>query len=303
MSRRSGLGKGLGALIPEGADPERVAEPRDDGNDAGRVMDLPIDRVSPNPHQPRRHFDGSALEGLAASIAEVGVLQPVLVRRVGDDWELVAGERRWRATRLAGRQTIPAIERRVDDLGSLEQAIVENLHRADLNPLEEAAALAELVSDFGYTHDQVAQRVGRSRPAVGNLLRLLQLPAPVQAMVRDGLLSAGHARAVLAAEGEAAQTAFARRIVSKKLSVRDAEEAARSEKSPGRPTSSASRNPNALPTGDRPAGVVELENLLAERLDTRVHVDLSARRGRVVIEFADLDDLERIYRQIVDDET
>lgn len=316
MSRRSGLGKGLGALIPGADEGSATApEPSTDagGNPVDYVVSIALDDIRANPFQPRREFEPEALEQLSASIREVGVLQPVIVRRAGDGYELIAGERRLRASRLAGRQEIPAIVRSADNEASLEQAVVENLHRQDLNPLEEAAALRQLIDDFGLSQDLVAKRVGRSRPAVSNLLRLLALPADLQSDVRDGRLSAGHARALLSLEDEAAQRSVAARVVSGELSVRATETLVKERlelqrrlsgegPSGGTDDSSASRRSKkpANASGDRPAGVLELEELLSEKLNTVVSVELAAKRGRVIVEFADLDDLERIYRTIID---
>ncbi|MGH9269581.1 MAG: ParB/RepB/Spo0J family partition protein, partial [Acidimicrobiales bacterium] len=215
MARRSGLGKGLGALIPT----ELAQDP------TGVFQELPIDVISPNTHQPRRHFDEEALTSLAASIRELGVLQPVLVRPAGDGaWELIAGERRWRAARRAGLRTIPALVRTVSDAASLEQALVENLHRADLNPMEEAAGYQQLIEEFHLTPVELAARVGKSRSAISNTLRLFQLPPAIQRLLADGELSAGHARALLGTPDRGFQESLARRAVAESLSVREVEE-------------------------------------------------------------------------------
>ncbi len=220
MERR-GLGKGLGALIPGDLTGAAL-----DGK--GGVQEVPISQIEPNRFQPRNHFDEEALAGLTASIRELGVLQPVLVRRVGPEkYELVAGERRWRAAKRAGLQFIPVLVREVTDALSLQQALVENLHRDDLNPLEEAAAYQQLVEDFRLTQEEVAQRVGKSRSAVANLLRLFQLPPQVQKLVSEGKISAGHAKALLSTPDRAFQEALARRIATEGLTVRDTEEAVR----------------------------------------------------------------------------
>jgi ParB family chromosome partitioning protein len=297
VARRSGLGKGLGALIPTEVTSDR----------SSALAEVPVAAVDPNPHQPRTHFDDELLGALAASIRELGVLQPILVRPAdGGRYELIAGERRWRAAKRAGLQTIPALIRAVPDRASLEQALVENLHRQDLNPLEEAAAFQQLVEDFGLTHDEVANRVGKSRAAVTNTLRLFQLPASVQRLVLDGALSAGHARALLGTPDRAFQEALARRAVGEQLPVRAVEEAVRQRNELGAPDAgrSADHGKGGRPPGRRgslgarPAAVHELEGLLSEQLDTRVSIELSARRSKVIIEFADLDDLERIYRRL-----
>jgi ParB family chromosome partitioning protein len=287
VERRSGLGKGLGALIPQ--DVTAGAPPRPG------VREVPISQIEPNPYQPRNHFDEESLAGLTASIREVGLLQPILVRELAPDrFALIAGERRWRASKRAGLQFMPIIVRDVSDELTLQHALVENLHRDDLNPLEEAAAYQQLVEDFNMTQEEVAHRVGKSRSAVANLLRLFQLPPQVQRLVADGQVSAGHAKALLATPDRAFQEALARRIVSEALTVRDTEEAVRqrSRSGSGRPM------PDGAPPGSklRAPGLLELEELLADQLDTRVKINLGPKRGRVVIEFADLEDLERIYR-------
>jgi ParB family chromosome partitioning protein len=255
--------------------------------------------------QPRERFDEESLVALTASISELGVLQPVLVRPVGDRFELIAGERRWRAAKRAGLQSIPAVVRTVDDTTSLEQAVVENLHRQDLNALEEAAAYQQLIEDFGLSHDDVARRVGKSRSAVSNTLRLFQLPPTIQKLVAEGQLAAGHARALLGTPDRAFQEALARRAVADQLSVRDVEEAVRArggEPAAESPEAGASSGSGGTATGGspssrlRPPGLLELEQLLSDRLDTRVKVVMGAKRGKVTIEFATLEDLERIYR-------
>jgi ParB family chromosome partitioning protein len=305
VTRRSGLGKGLSSLIPmEGGSAS-------DG-DAVELRDIPTAAVTPNPNQPRQHFDEESLVELAASIAEMGVLQPILVRPIDDDrFELVAGERRWRATQRAGLATIPAIVRNTSDLSSIEQALVENLHRQDLTALEEAAAYQQLIEDFEFTHDDLAGRVGKSRSAITNSLRLLGLPPSVQSLLGDGQLSAGHARALLGTPDRSRQEALARDAVSEGWSVRMVEQAVRGDQmaevaDEAEPLSGGSESLSGTIDGAgltpatklRPPGLLELEELLAEHLDTRVSVQLGARRGKVTIDFADLEDLERIYRQM-----
>lgn len=287
MERRSGLGKGLGALIPQDLT-------TNDGTIRPGVREVPISQIAPNPYQPRNHFDEESLSGLTASIRELGVLQPVLVREVAADrFELIAGERRWRASKRAGLQFMPIIVREVSDELTLQHALVENLHRDDLNPLEEAAAYQQLIEDFGMTQEAVAQRVGKSRSAVANLLRLFQLTPQVQRLVADGQVSAGHAKALLGTPDRAFQEALARRVVSEGLTVRDTEEAVRARAAaPAEPPAGRSGSGNRLPA----PGLLELEELLADQLDTRVKISMGSKRGRVVIEFADLEDLERIYR-------
>ena len=288
MARRSGLGKGLGALIPTADTPV---------DEAAQLQDLLITQIEPNPWQPRRTFDDEQLVSLAASIRAVGVLQPVLVRPSGPDrYELIAGERRWRAAQRAGLDVIPAVVRRTDDAGALEQALVENLHRADLNPLEEAAAYQQLISDFDHTQEEVAVRVGKSRSAVANTLRLLHLSPTVQRLVQHGQLSAGHARALLGSTDSSFQESLAGRVVKDGLTVREVEEAVRRHQDKGTPSEASSRPPGLAPV--RPAAVLELEDLLSNVLDTRVQVSLGAKRGKLVVEFATLEDLERISRVI-----
>jgi ParB family transcriptional regulator, chromosome partitioning protein len=305
MTRRSGLGRGLGSLIPPVDSGATVVD-----GDAPSLVEIPVADVVPNPHQPRVHFDEETLAELASSIAQLGVLQPVLVRRVGERYQLIAGERRWRAARRAGLTTVPAIVRTSDDVRAVEQALVENLHRQDLTPLEEAAAFQQLIEDFELTHDDVAQRVGKSRSTVTNTLRLLGLPPAVQHLLADGKLSAGHARALLGTPDRALQERLARQAAAEGWSVRTVEEWVRHGGSPPLPAAEPGRpRPEAAIDGAgltdatrlRPHGLLELEQLLADLLDTRVGVQMGAKRGKVTIEFADLEDLERIYRRISGD--
>jgi ParB family chromosome partitioning protein len=287
MARRSGLGRGLGALIPE-----------DEAVEGASLREVPIGAIEPNPYQPRVRFDEETLASLAESIEEMGVLQPVLVRKVdADTYQLIAGERRWRAAQRAGLAEIPVIVRAVDDITSLEQAVVENLHRQDLNPLEEAAAYQQLIEDFGLTQESLAGRVGRSRSAVANALRLLQLAPPIQAQLIDGQLTAGHARALLGVDDLERRDSLARQAVDEDLSVRRLEELARRDSAPDAGASDSS-DTRAEPGRTRPAALLELEDLVADHLDTKVSVTMGAKRGRINIQFADLDDLERIYRMI-----
>ncbi len=292
MARRSGLGRGLGALIP----PEAEAL-------ASTLREVPVSSVRPGRHQPRQRFDEETLGALVASVLELGVLQPILVRPLAEDeYEIIAGERRWRAAKRAGLPTVPVLVRDADDQLSLEHALVENLHRDDLNPIEEAAAYTQLIQDFSLTHDEVATRVGKSRAAVTNALRLFQLPASIQRLVAEHQLSVGHARALLGTPDRAFQETLARRVVTEGLSVRAAEEAVRARAtaaSPFRPTSDR-RTPGPKL---RPPGMHELEELLSEHLGTRVQVEERGRRRRVIIDFADLDDLERIYRVMTEPST
>lgn len=292
MERRGGLGKGLGALIPPDVAPTSAAAL---GTRPG-IEEVSINQIDPNPYQPRNSFDEESLAGLTASIRELGVLQPILVRQISDDrYAIIAGERRWRAAKRAGLVFIPVIVRQVNDELTLEHALVENLHRDDLNPLEEAAAYQQLVEDFDLTQEEVAHKVGKSRSAVANLLRLFQLPPQVQRLVAEGRVSAGHAKALLGTPDRAFQEALARRVATDGLSVRDTEEAVRQRNGLAGSRSGSSGSSGAR-SKLRAPGLLELEELLAEQLATRVSINVGPKRGRVVIEFADLEDLERIYR-------
>ncbi|HWF21160.1 MAG TPA: ParB/RepB/Spo0J family partition protein [Acidimicrobiales bacterium] len=312
MARRSGLGKGLGALIPT----EVV------GDRSSALREVPIGSIKPNPLQPRSHFDDETMASLASSIKELGVLQPILVRQSGgdgeDEFELIAGERRWRAARRAGLQTIPVLIQVTDDAHSLEQALVENLHRQDLNVLEEASAYQQLIEEFDYTHDEVATRVGKSRTAVTNTLRLLQLPSGARRLLAEGQISPGHARALLGTPDRGYQEALAKSIVAEGLTVRAVEEAVRASTQPDEPErvpdlavvedlepsvppqeAEEVPPPPSAPRRLPPPGLLELEELLSSHLNTRVKVDMSAKRGKVVVDFATLEDLERIYKLMV----
>ena len=298
--RRSGLGKGLSALIPA-----EVATETTEASGPATYLELPVGDIVPNPNQPRQVFDEESLASLTASVRELGVLQPVLVRPSSDGrYELIAGERRWRAARRAGLPSVPALVKVLDETSSLEQAVVENLHREDLNPLEEAAAYQQLIEEFHLTHEQVAVRVGKSRAAVSNALRLFQLPPAVQKLVAESQLSAGHAKALLGTPDRAYLEHLAKRVVAEGLTVRDVEEAVRTRAElEGTATPRAPRRERgeggskaADPTLD--PSLLELEHLLAAFLDTRVSIQVAGGRGKVVIEFADLEDLERIYRRV-----
>ena len=315
---KRGLGKGLGALIPSAPpepdtpDPDQtpgVDERRADGDSAHPVAgahyaELPIDQVAPNPRQPRTVFDEEALAELVFSIKEIGLLQPVVVRRTsasdpgGPTYELIAGERRLRASREAGLERIPAIVRDTDDDALLRDALLENLHRADLNPLEEAAAYQQLLSDFGCTQDELARRIGRSRPQVSNTLRLLRLPPDVQRRVAAGVLSAGHARALLSLDDAADMEALATRIVAEGLSVRATEEIIILGDADGQARQPRTRARARRSVGEDTADALrELAGRAADALDTRVTTSGFASRvgrGRLVIECADVDDLRRI---------
>lgn len=324
-AQRRGLGRGLGSLIPTQPAPDPVAVqprpgpsvgvggeptfqmrvppgqhrasggPASDGPDAGEppasayFAELPLGQIARNERQPRRVFDAQAMSELVHSVTEVGVLQPVVVRRTGHDaYQLIMGERRWRAAQQAGLVTIPAIVRETSDDAMLRDALLENLHRADLNPLEEAAAYEQLLEDFGCTHDELGARLGRSRPQITNTVRLLKLAPPVQRRVAAGVLSAGHARALLGVTDAESQERLAGRVVAEGISVRGLEEllAVRASDSP-RTKRGRTSNPSA-------PGLDELGERLSDRLDTRVRVSLGKAKGRIGIEFASLSDLERI---------
>ncbi len=312
---KGGLGRGLGALIPTGPaatgapDPaagtpatvsanlpsSRIAAPQDveplSPVPGARFAEIPVDAIVPNPKQPRQVFDEDALEELKVSIQEVGFLQPIVVRQLdGEKFELVMGERRWRAAQAVGRDSIPAIVRDTRDDAMLRDALLENIHRANLNPLEEAAAYQQLLDEFGATHEELARRIGRSRPQISNTIRLLNLPAQVQRRVAAGVLSAGHARALLSLDEAEAQEQLALRIVAEGLSVRATEEivALSLTESSGRKESPKRRaKPHAPALSD-------LADRLSDRFDTRVKVDIGRSKGKITIEFATVDDLERI---------
>jgi ParB family transcriptional regulator, chromosome partitioning protein len=298
--QRRGLGKGLGALIPTAPAGEQAAERPESSSVDGEApivvegahfAELPIEKIVPNPRQPRQTFDEEALEELAESISIVGLLQPIVVRglRAGG-YELIMGERRLRASKLAGVETIPAIVRETGDDDLLRDALMENLHRQQLNALEEAAAYQQLLDDFGATHEELATRIGRSRPHITNTLRLLNLPPAVQRRVAAGVLSAGHARALLGLDGAERQEALATRIVAEGLSVRAVEELIALGE--GGDTKEAVRRKAAnKPVNPR---IQELAAALSERYETKVSVDLGRRKGKIVVEFGSLEDLERI---------
>jgi ParB family chromosome partitioning protein len=258
-----------------------------------RFAEIPVDSIVPNPKQPRQVFDEEALDELKESIEQVGFLQPIVVRELEPNrYELVMGERRWRAAQSLGREQIPAIVRETRDDAMLRDALLENIHRANLNPLEEAAAYQQLLEEFGVTHEQLARRIGRSRPQISNTIRLLNLPPNVQRRVAAGVLSAGHARALLGLENEEEQDALAHRIVAEGLSVRATEELVALAIADG------AANRKATPAQRRAKphapGMNALANRLSDRFDTHVKVDLGRRKGKITIEFASIDDLERI---------
>jgi ParB family transcriptional regulator, chromosome partitioning protein len=333
--QRRGLGKGLGALIPEAPRPgggmpggtgmvgagsspasfgqssvasgtaghlaqaagDHAASPEGSAANLRQVAgayfeEVTVDSITPNLRQPRRTFDEDALDELAASIAEVGLLQPVVVRNIGGGrYELVMGERRWRASRRAGLDLIPAIVRETHDDDMLRDALMENLHRQQLDPLEEAAAYQQLLDDFGATHEQLAQKIGRSRPHISNTLRLLNLPPAVQKRVAAGVISAGHARALLSLDDPQAQERLAQRIVAEGLSVRTVEEiVAISDDGP--------KKSSRRPPGNRPVAPAlrHLADRLSDLFETPVKVELGRNKGKIVVEFASIDDLERIVK-------
>ncbi|MET9799805.1 ParB/RepB/Spo0J family partition protein [Streptomyces sp. NPDC006368] len=286
---KSALSMEPGPSAPEPA--EVIAEP--EAPAGAHFAELPLDAITPNPRQPREVFDEDALAELVTSIKEVGLLQPVVVRQLGPErYELIMGERRWRACREAGLERIPAIVRATDDEKLLLDALLENLHRAQLNPLEEAAAYDQLLKDFNCTHDQLADRIGRSRPQVSNTLRLLRLSPPVQRRVAAGVLSAGHARALLSVDDPEAQDKLAYRIVAEGLSVRAVEEIVTLM---GSEPSSAPTKPKGPRAGGRVSpALTDLATRLSDRFETRVKVDLGQKKGKIVVEFASMEDLDRI---------
>jgi ParB family chromosome partitioning protein len=283
-ARKTGLGRGLDALIPQ-------------DHPIGGYAAIPVGQVAPNPDQPRSDFDQASIDTLAASIEALGLLQPIVVRSVDDGYVLVAGERRLRAVRQLGLATIAAVIRDdADGRTNLTEALVENLQREDLNPLEEAAAYRELLEEYGMTHDEVASAVGRSRSAVTNTVRLLQLPTPIQKLVASGELTAGHARALLGCDDTAYAGHIAQRAVAEGWSVRRVEEAVRLRATQGATPSTRSR-------AVRPAAIIELEDRLQERLGTKVAIDYRGKGGKITIKYATPEDLERIYRHLFGSDT
>lgn len=334
MNRRTGLGRGLAALIPPQVDEEDPREASSESGDerqqlpnrseyestaptadpsrtgsqpvssirdathskptqkgAAHFLEISIDEIQANARQPRQVFDPGELEGLATSLLDVGILQPLVVRPSPEGgYELVAGERRLRAAKLAGITAVPAVVRHTQDADLLKEALVENIQRVQLNPLEEAAAYQQLLDEFGVTQDELAARLGRSRSAITNTIRLLRLPSPVQKRVAAGVLSAGHARALLALDDVEVQRRVAERIVAEGLSVRDVEELVRLRLTDQTPSATPQRRRG----GTEIPGLVELQQDLSDALETRVKVTMGARRGRIAIEFGSVDDLERI---------
>jgi ParB family transcriptional regulator, chromosome partitioning protein len=307
-NRRGGLGRGLGALIPTAGPAAVAATPlEDDGELAApaavpepdpvpgaRFREIPVQAITPNAKQPRAVFDDEKLAELKASIEEVGLLQPIVVRETAPDrYELIMGERRWRACRDLAMETVPAIVRETADDAMLRDALLENLHRQDLNPLEEAAAYQQLLAEFGATHEELAKKLGVSRPQITNTIRLLNLPAPVQRRVAAGVLTAGHARALLGLDDTDRQEDLATRIVAEGLSVRATEElvALAQHGHLAQAKTPTSRGPRL-----QAPGLTQLADKLSDRFDTRVKVEMGKRKGRVVVEFATLDDLDRIIK-------
>jgi len=299
MNKKTGLGKGLSALIPDSVSnqgPDLVEKSKFEqdvlmtpGSELRQVLLADIER---NPYQPRTVFDDEKLSELTASIQEVGVLQPILLREQNGRYELIAGERRWLAARRAGLSSIPAVVRRIQDIESFEQAIIENLHREDLNPIDEAVAYHRLMDEFSMTQQQVAERVGRSRPVVANALRLLHLSSDVQRLIMDGALSAGHARCLAGLTDRKIQEKLVSRILSEGLSVRQLESIVNDLQSE---TSDVNKQKVVSGTSVKEAAYLEVEKVLSERFDTKVSVVSRGKRGRLVIEFADPDDLQRIF--------
>jgi len=311
--QRRGLGRGLGSLIPtappgsEGGEHVSLGnissltvpgvatvaanggrqEDRPESQSGAWFAELPPEQIVPNHWQPRQVFEEEAMAELVHSIKEIGLLQPIVVRRRGDSYELVMGERRWRAAQQAGLEAIPAIIRETDDNDMLRDALLENLHRSQLNPLEEAAAYSQMLEDFGCTHDELAQRIGRSRPQISNTLRLLKLSPAVQRRVAAGVLSAGHARSLLAVEDSEIQDRLAQRVVAEGISVRGLEEIVAVGDHGKRQARQVRRKPSAPGLGD-------LADRLSDRFETRVKVELGKSKGKITVEFASLDDLRRI---------
>jgi ParB family chromosome partitioning protein len=285
--RRSGLGRGLDALLPQGEESPHV--------NSG-LLESPVDAIDPNPSQPRRKFDIAALDELAASIAQLGVLQPLVVRPSGERYELVAGERRLRAAKKAGLKTVPVVVVETDARGSLERALVENLHREDLNPIEEAAAYRALIEESGMTQDALGQRLGRNRVTISNALRLLELPVPIQRLMMEGRLTGGHGKALLGLAGNPFQERLATRIAQEQMSVRATEDLVRRyQLISGETTARGSRGPET-----RPAIVTDAQRALADYLQTRVRVEMGRRKGKIVLDFVSLDELERLLKIILE---
>ena len=284
--KRGGLGRGLSALLPGAVD------------EGTGLLEIPVEAVAPNPRQPRTSFEDEALQSLALSIQEVGVLQPIVVRKVGSGFELIAGERRLRAAKLAGLATVPAVIRESDDTESLREALIENIHREDLNPIELAEAFRELLDELGLRQETLAERLGMSRSHIANTIRLLQLPVDVQQLVAEGKIQAGHGRTLLSLGDAEAQRMLATRIAAEDLSVREVEELVRNYLE--HPTSHAPSGQKLSAVSEpRVDPLAEVEEILSEQLATRVTIQMGKRRGRIVIEFGSADDLDRIVSEVV----
>lgn len=279
-SRRGGLGRGLSALIPTG-------EPAT----ASPYREVPVNQIRPNPSQPRTHYDEESLRGLARSIIEVGLLQPVMVQEAEDGYTLISGERRWRAAQLAGLQNIPAMLRKADETGALTQALIENLQREDLTPLEEASAYRSLINQHGLTQQEVAHRVGKGRATVANSIRLLRLPPPILELLETAQLTAGHARALLSVSDPKYATHIAKRAAAEGWTVRQVEEAVNA-RTPRKRTSRSTRAP-------RPAQIVELETRLTEQLGLPVSISYGNQKGSVKVGFNSIDDLQRVFAKLI----
>lgn len=282
--KRGGLGRGLSALIPGAVE------------EGAGMVEVPVGAVAPNPRQPRTNFDDETLRSLAASIREVGVLQPIVVRRSGEAYELIAGERRLRAAKLAGLATVPVILRDSGDADTLREALIENIHRDDLGPIELAEAFRELLEELGLKQETLAERLGVSRSHIANTIRLLQLPADVQQLLADGRIQAGHGRALLSLNDAEAQTSLALRAAAEELSVRDVEDLVR--RYIDQPPSSREQRAETPPAPSN-ASMVEVEEILSEQLATRVAIQMGKKRGRIVVEFGSADDLDRIVSEII----
>lgn len=298
VEKRGGLGKGIGALIPSGekdaVDVFFTSEQKTTllPVPGAAFASIPVGDIEPNPQQPRDVFEPEAFQELVHSVKEFGVLQPIVVRPVGDGFQLIMGERRWRASKEAGLAEIPAIIRETTDENMLRDALLENLHRSDLNPLEEAAAYKQLLEDFGITQEQLAERLGRSRPQITNTLRLMKLPVVVQEKLVSGVLSSGHARALLSIENESQVIELANKVIKQGLSVRALEELISVTKG---------KKPKATITpGSTGGALTELEDRLAERLNTSVSIKLGKKRGQLIIDFANFADLKRLIDEIDD---
>ena len=288
MTKRGGLGRGLSALIPGAAEESGAA-----------LLEVPVEAVQPNRRQPRNVFDDETLQALATSIQEVGILQPIVVRKAAAGYELIAGERRLRAAKLAGLATVPVILRESDDAESLREALIENIPRAALTPIELAEAFRELLEELGLKQETLAERLGVSRSHVANTIRLLQLPSDVQRLLADGRIQAGHGRALLSLADAEAQTTLALRSAAEDLSVREVEELVRAYlEHPA--AAEATTEPVSEPAAQPGQGsLAEVEEILSEQLATRVTIQMSRKRGKVIIEFGSADDLERIVSEIL----